>query len=69
MCIYKISLCRIKCQGKRIGNNMKISKEILELAEKIKDYRTDIKLVKELNIKKEALEKSYTKKEAFRNLR
>ena len=45
------------CQGKRTGNNMKISKEILELAEKIKDYRTDIKLVKELNIKKEALEK------------
>ena len=36
---------------------MKISKEILELAEKIKNYRTDIKLVKELNIKKEALEK------------
>ncbi len=36
---------------------MKLSKEILELAEKIKDYRTDIKLVKELNIKKEALEK------------
>src|SRR3989344_7637872 len=44
-------------RGKRTGNNMKISKEILELAEKIKDYRTDIKLVKELNIKKEALEK------------
>ena len=36
---------------------MKVSKEILKLAEKIKDYRTDIKLVKELNIKKEALEK------------
>ncbi len=35
---------------------MKVSKEILELAEKIKNYRTDIKLVKELNIKKEALE-------------
>jgi len=36
---------------------MEISKEILELAEKIKKYRTDVKLVKELNIKKEALEK------------
>ncbi len=34
---------------------MKVSKEILELAEKIKDYSTDIKLVKELNIKKEVL--------------
>jgi len=36
---------------------MQISEEILKLAEKIKEYRTDEKLVKELNIKKEALEK------------
>jgi phosphatidylserine/phosphatidylglycerophosphate/cardiolipin synthase-like enzyme len=35
---------------------MKVSEEIIELAEKIKNYRTDIKLVKELNIKKEAVE-------------
>lgn len=37
--------------------NMEVSKEILELAEKIKKYRTDVKLVEELKIKKEALEK------------
>ncbi len=36
---------------------MKVSKEILELAEKIKKYRTNIKSVKELKIKKESLEK------------
>lgn len=36
---------------------MKISKEILELAEKIKKYRTNIKSVKELKIKKYSLEK------------
>lgn len=36
---------------------MKVSKEIIELAEKIKKYRADVKLVKELEIKKEALEK------------
>lgn len=36
---------------------MKVSKEITELAEKIKKYRTDVKLVEELKIKKEALEK------------
>ncbi len=36
---------------------MKVSKDIIELAEKIKRYRTDVKLVKELKIKKEALEK------------
>ena len=30
---------------------MKISKEILDLAEKIKKYKTDTKLVKELEIK------------------
>ena len=42
---------------KQRGNKMEVSKEILELAEKIKKYRTDVKLVKELNIKKEALEK------------
>lgn len=35
----------------------RISKEIVELAEKIKKYRTDVKLVRELEIKKEALEK------------
>jgi|SRR3989338_5747334 len=34
-----------------------VSKEIIDLADKIKNYRTDIKLVKELNIKKELLEK------------
>lgn len=37
--------------------NLKISKEIIELAEKIKNYRTDTKLISELKIKKEALEK------------
>jgi phosphatidylserine/phosphatidylglycerophosphate/cardiolipin synthase-like enzyme len=36
---------------------MKVSKEIIELAEKIKKYRTDTKLEEELKIKKEALEK------------
>jgi len=36
---------------------MKISKEILKLAEKIKEYRTNTKPIKELKIKKEALEK------------
>jgi len=36
---------------------MKVSKDIIELAEKIKKYRTDVKLIKELKIKKEALEK------------
>lgn len=36
---------------------MKVSKEILELAEKIKKYRTNLKTVEELRIKKEALEK------------
>jgi len=36
---------------------MEISKEIIKLAEKIKRYRTDIKLVEELKIKKETLEK------------
>jgi phosphatidylserine/phosphatidylglycerophosphate/cardiolipin synthase-like enzyme len=36
---------------------MNVSKEILELAEKIKKYRTNIKSVKELKIKKESLEK------------
>lgn len=39
------------------GNNMEVSKEIIELAEKVKNYRTDLKLIKELNIKKEFLEK------------
>ncbi len=36
---------------------MKVSKDIIDLTEKIKRYRTDIKLVKELKIKKDALEK------------
>jgi phosphatidylserine/phosphatidylglycerophosphate/cardiolipin synthase-like enzyme len=36
---------------------MKVSKEILELAEKIKKYKTDLKQIKELKIKKESLEK------------
>ncbi|MEK6969207.1 MAG: phospholipase D-like domain-containing protein [Nanoarchaeota archaeon] len=36
---------------------MKVSKELIELAEKIKNYRTDIKLINELDIKKESLEK------------
>lgn len=36
---------------------MNVSKEILELAEKIKKYRINIKSVKELKIKKESLEK------------
>lgn len=36
---------------------MEVSKEIIELAGKIKKYRTDVKLVKELKIKKEALKK------------
>lgn len=36
---------------------MKVSKEIIGLAERIKRYRTDMELVKELEIKKEALEK------------
>ena len=35
---------------------MKVSKEIIELTEEIKKYRTDVKLVEELKIKKEALE-------------
>ncbi|MDO8741138.1 MAG: phospholipase D-like domain-containing protein [Candidatus Woesearchaeota archaeon] len=35
---------------------MMVSQEIIELAEKIKNYRTDMKLVEELKIKKEALE-------------
>ncbi|MBU0898947.1 MAG: hypothetical protein KKB03_03605 [Nanoarchaeota archaeon] len=35
---------------------MKVSKEIIELTEKIKKYRTDTKLVEELKIKKEMLE-------------
>lgn len=35
---------------------MKISKEIIELAEKIKKYRTDVKLIEELKTKKEVLE-------------
>lgn len=36
---------------------MKVSKEIIELTEEIKKYRTDVKLVEELKIKKEALER------------
>lgn len=36
---------------------MEVSKEIIELAEKIKSYRIDTKLIKEFEIKKEALEK------------
>lgn len=36
---------------------MNVSEELIELAKKIKKYRTDYKLVKELEIKKEALEK------------
>jgi hypothetical protein len=35
---------------------MKVSNEILELAEKIKKYRTSVRSVKELKIKKESLE-------------
>ena len=35
---------------------MKVSKEIIELAEKIRKYRTDIKLIEELKTKKEVLE-------------
>ena len=38
-------------------DKIKVSEEIIELAEKIKKYRTDIKLIGELKIKKEALEK------------
>ena len=36
---------------------MKVSKEIINLTEKIKKYRTDVKLIKELEIKKDSLEK------------
>lgn len=36
---------------------MKVSKEIIELVEKIKIYRTDVKLVNELKIENELLEK------------
>jgi phosphatidylserine/phosphatidylglycerophosphate/cardiolipin synthase-like enzyme len=35
---------------------MKVSEEILELAEKIKKHRTNVKSIKELKIKKESLE-------------
>lgn len=35
---------------------MKVSKEIVELAEKIKKYRTDVKFIEELKTKKEVLE-------------
>lgn len=35
---------------------MKVSKEIIELAEKIKKYRTDVKIIEELKTKKEELE-------------
>lgn len=35
---------------------MEVSKEIIELAEKIKKYRTDVKSIEELKISKEALE-------------
>jgi len=36
---------------------MKVSKEILKLAEKINKYRTNLKTIEELRIKKESLEK------------
>lgn len=42
-------------EGERI--KMKVSQDILELAEKIKKYRTNIKSIKELKIKNESLEK------------
>ena len=42
---------------------MKVSTEILDLAEKIKKYRTDKKQIKELKIKKEALEEQIEKLE------
>ncbi len=35
---------------------MEVSREIIELTEKIKKYRTDIKLIEELKTKKELLE-------------
>ena len=36
---------------------MEVSKEIIKLAEKIRAYRIDTKLIKEIEIKKEILEK------------
>jgi len=43
----------MKTESNKIGK----LKEIIELAEKIKKYRTDVKIVEELKIKKEASEK------------
>lgn len=43
---------------------MRVSQEILELAEKIRGYRRDTKLIEELRIKKEALEDQIQELEA-----
>ena len=57
--IDKLFKCKalIKMYLQKMEKKIEVSKEILELAKKIKEYRTDVKIVNELNIKKEALEK------------